>query len=105
MKYLKTYTIFESDEPWIRHMSIRDERLEETKQYCKDILLELDDIGFETSVIVQTKCMPSEINIAIRNRNEFAYKDISDVAYSLDEYLKTQGFLVGEYIKTQISKG
>jgi hypothetical protein len=74
------------------------------KQYCEDILLELNDTGFTTEVQIYPNPDWSthrfkysrlcEIKIDIINQIDFKTDDqnISDILYSLDGYLKTQGF-------------
>jgi hypothetical protein len=79
MKYLKTYN--------------ESSNGSDIEQYCEDILLELKDIGYNIVVrVFPLKNSPNKINISITNKNEFQDYDISDAIYSLDEYLKTQGF-------------
>src|ERR1022692_2926660 len=89
MKYLKLFEKFGGDP----YKSARDwdKKFEDIKQYCQDVLLELDDKGFKTKVHF-VKIPGFYINIQIKNGIQFEYKDISDVCYHLDEYLHEQGF-------------
>ena len=89
MKHLKTYKLFEG--------------LSNIEDYCRDILLELDDIGFKTIVSDKSKRdaglsirQSERIEIFLSKVTSFTVEDISDTIYSIGEYLKTQGFYKDE---------
>lgn len=69
------------------------------KETCEDILLELQDLGFESDVhiddIVDTnnKTLPDSIAVSIGyNQLAFDYDDIKEVTNRLIEYLESDGY-------------
>jgi hypothetical protein len=86
MKYLKSFN---------EDKQITSGHHTEMKEYCEDILIDLHDINFGTKVVIyKFDGEDDQINIDIVKNGEFKMDDriFSDVLYSLDEYLKTQGF-------------
>ena len=80
MKHLKSFN----------ESSLSNSEAVEIKQYCQDILLELEDIGFIAEIDIP-RDLDSDLDIFLSKGSIFTKEDISDAVYSLDEYLKTQG--------------
>jgi hypothetical protein len=100
MKYIKLFEDFDFDDD----VKSLNSDIKDIELYCKDILLELEDIGFRVKIISipfwDRQKNNFHIEIFIRNKNKFKEEDISDTIYSLDEYLKTQGFYREESSKS-----
>jgi hypothetical protein len=82
MKYLKRFN--ESTESKVLDQSVIDE--------CKDILLELEDIGIKTNINSSgiqyiTKGLKSWIQFYFSRKEEFDYSDIEDVVERLKSFL------------------
>jgi hypothetical protein len=93
MKHLKLFENYSEDD------------LVEIGEYCRDILIELEDYGFTTEVNSWPDSqyyVNQTIVIQITNRRIFRYDDITDVVDRLNEYLKTQG--LNRYSATQCGK-
>jgi hypothetical protein len=54
---------------------------------CKDILLELEDIGIKTNVSIEIRSGSHWINFYFNRKEEFTYSDIEDVVERLKSYL------------------
>ena len=81
MKHLKSFN---------ENIDFKGTRYSDLVMYCQDILLELNDLDYKTEV--RAFLYQGHIDIFIRHKLDFDVPNISDVAYSLDEYLKSQGF-------------
>lgn len=85
MKYLKRFN--ESTETKVLDQSVIDE--------CKDILLELEDLGFKTNihsyftsgVMIGKEHNKNWIQFYFSRKEEFDYSDIEDVVERLKSYL------------------
>jgi hypothetical protein len=83
MKYLKSF----------------NESIEQIKQDCKDILLELEDNGFECEIYFRR--LLSGIEIGISRPSGFHSDEIMDVILRFDEYLGYHGY----HRRSQIGRG
>jgi hypothetical protein len=81
MKYLKRFN--ESNVRLVLDQSIIEE--------CKDILLELEDIGIETNIQYHLGIHYSYIKFFFNREQEFNYSDIEDVVERLNSYLSEFG--------------
>ena len=83
MRYLTTYKLFENSKA-------------EITQSCEDILLDLDDGDYTTSILYFNE---DKIHIIVDNKGLlsnkdklFKYSEISDVVERLTSYLDTEGY-------------
>jgi len=91
MKHIKSYKIFESD--WTTDW----EEVSEHIQTIKDILLDLDDIGYYTSVsptpLKLAKGEEPDIYVTITNEGSDNNKDIFEATKNrVIEYMKSNGW-------------
>ena len=86
MKHIKNFKIFES-----KFENLSHEEMTEMYMTCKDILLELEDLGFRTNT---TFFYNPWITFRISNNKHFEYDEIKEVVDRLSDYLSEFGFQI-----------
>lgn len=101
MKHLKSYKLFESSDDAIRAYANEIDLYESTKDYLKDIFLELEDENFLIDIAGRWM-RTSEFEeltgyeVKIKRSKTFLLEDIYEYILACKSYLKEVGFFIAE---------
>lgn len=87
MNHLKSYKLFESD---IARNILHSDRMvitDEISNTVKDILLDIEDDGFETKVLKNKSC----ISISFSKKSKFELYTLSDIIHRISKYMNEMG--------------